>query len=557
MHEDVFDRLASQIQSIQDQVDRSFGVSESFDPALLALRLKPETGKVLGWDSGSVLTNKTLDSSAVALPGGGRTVATLSAYIANNAVFNVKDWGVVMNNVADDTVRAQACYADANAFALAQGGVNVLWPHGNSKIIDTITVNQHRVHTWGMGKYASTITFNPATAKPLFKCQAANSAQVIYQGSFFGLSFTGVGTQQKKAIQLIDSSEFNITSCTTNSWTGNSGSSLTPSCALETNGREWLVVFDVDWYADRPIWIRRNANAPVGSCDHFSLIKCLLSPQVSTESSIHIDGDAGVSNLTIDQHAWVSGKYGIRYAAGTPPSTALGIWISNVRREQFSDATGFSVSWENATSGLTLANVGLGNGNGIYLRNCGAVYILSPIHSGAAGTVALDMDNTCDNVRWENAQWGTLSTANVGTMVLVRSSPQRDSNAPLPPSATYVNPVTTIIAEKLGGGYKYEYGVTVASGGTFPIPLLTVGNGMKTAIVSVYGRSATGPIDEYGDACISTTTVFIKGGGSANFVNTNTALKLCLFFNGGNPVTLLNNTAQALSVLIKVDARYI
>lgn len=91
-HEGAFDRITMLVQALQDQLDRSFGVSESWDPSSLTLRTKPETGKALVWQSSTELGNSSLDASAVALPGGGRTVETLTAYLLNNAVWNAWDF---------------------------------------------------------------------------------------------------------------------------------------------------------------------------------------------------------------------------------------------------------------------------------------------------------------------------------------------------------------------------------------------------------------------------------------------------------------------------------
>ncbi|MDB4871958.1 MAG: hypothetical protein JWL97_2962 [Gemmatimonadales bacterium] len=126
VHEDEFDRLSMQILSLQDQLDRSFGVSESYDPATLTLRVRPETGKVLGWDSNSVLTNKQVDTTGVILPGAGRTTATLSAFLANNAVYNVLDYMPVGNDLATALLNAIAAVpatggiVDASTLAGAQ-----------------------------------------------------------------------------------------------------------------------------------------------------------------------------------------------------------------------------------------------------------------------------------------------------------------------------------------------------------------------------------------------------------------------------------------------------
>lgn len=115
--EDALDRLTMVAQSLSDDLQRSFGVVETFDPGTLDLRVVPETGKVLGWDSASRLTSKTLDSSAVALPGAGRTVPTLSAYLANNAPYNPRDYSVA------GVVEAPAIQAAVNAIPATGGTV--------------------------------------------------------------------------------------------------------------------------------------------------------------------------------------------------------------------------------------------------------------------------------------------------------------------------------------------------------------------------------------------------------------------------------------------------
>lgn len=110
-HEDALDRLAMLVQSLRDETDRRIGLKETYDPALYSLLLKPEVGKVLAWQSATELGNSTLDSSAVALPGEGRTVATLSAYLLNNRVYNVRDYGALGDGVTNDKAAFKAAVA--------------------------------------------------------------------------------------------------------------------------------------------------------------------------------------------------------------------------------------------------------------------------------------------------------------------------------------------------------------------------------------------------------------------------------------------------------------
>lgn len=156
--EDEFDRMAMQILALQDQLDRSISLTESYDPAAFNLRIPPGTaGQVLGWASGSQLTSMNVSSGATVLPGGGRTVTTLSGYIANNAVFNFKDFGAVGNNVADDTAAVQACLNAAGAVhigLISQLGALCYLPEGSYKTTSTITMPPY-VSVVGGGGQAS------------------------------------------------------------------------------------------------------------------------------------------------------------------------------------------------------------------------------------------------------------------------------------------------------------------------------------------------------------------------------------------------------------------
>lgn len=71
----------------------------------------------------------TIDLSAQLIkgvtPGGGRTVTTLAAYLDNNKVVNVKDYGAIGNGVADDTAALNAVFA-----AVTGTSARVYFPKG-------------------------------------------------------------------------------------------------------------------------------------------------------------------------------------------------------------------------------------------------------------------------------------------------------------------------------------------------------------------------------------------------------------------------------------------
>jgi hypothetical protein len=131
-HEDAWDDLVMKAQQQADDAARSFKLPGSYDGNGISLEVRPETGKVLAWQSETELGNSTLDSSSVALPGAGRTVATLSAYLLNNAVANVKDFGAVGDDSANDTA--------AFGLALGSGKKLVYIPSGTYLLTAALTV---------------------------------------------------------------------------------------------------------------------------------------------------------------------------------------------------------------------------------------------------------------------------------------------------------------------------------------------------------------------------------------------------------------------------------
>jgi hypothetical protein len=86
-------------------------------------------------------------------PPNGRTVNSLAAYVANNAVFNVCDYGAVGDGATDDTTAIQAASTACNA---AGGGI-LYFPIGTYLISGAVTVTR-LVNVLGAGANVTTIT---------------------------------------------------------------------------------------------------------------------------------------------------------------------------------------------------------------------------------------------------------------------------------------------------------------------------------------------------------------------------------------------------------------
>lgn len=169
-HQNALDKLCMVDQTQQDKIDRSLKLEPSLDPDDYDLTIPdPETGKVMT-GTGTGFTMSELDSSAVALPGESRTVATLSALLANaygRNVYNVKDYGAVCNGTTDETaLLIAACAACASA-----GGGTVLIP-GDIRVGST---------DWSVGMPAS----------PVIGFSAVHNVTIVCTGEiFFDRAFT-------------------------------------------------------------------------------------------------------------------------------------------------------------------------------------------------------------------------------------------------------------------------------------------------------------------------------------------------------------------------------
>lgn len=119
--EDTFDRGTMTDQQLSEVDARQISLPISSDPAVVsALFPTPQANRAIFWNSTETALEARLldDSNNVALPGNSRTITTLTEYLANNAVFNVKDYGAIGNGIHDDTTNIQNCLNAAPAGAI-------------------------------------------------------------------------------------------------------------------------------------------------------------------------------------------------------------------------------------------------------------------------------------------------------------------------------------------------------------------------------------------------------------------------------------------------------
>jgi hypothetical protein len=165
--EDQFDRVVMITQQLEDGIERSMRFPVSVDPdAVSAVLPAPSPNLILGWNAaGTALENFPLASSDnVVLPGGGRTVPTLTNYLANNVVFNILDFNPSPATPLTTGLNSiNAAYAATIAALPARGG-RVLFPPGD--LMQTANLVVAPDHTAFNGGYIELVFAPGARLRP-------------------------------------------------------------------------------------------------------------------------------------------------------------------------------------------------------------------------------------------------------------------------------------------------------------------------------------------------------------------------------------------------------
>lgn len=435
--EDQLDRLVMIDQQQQDELRRSLRLSSSYDPAGYNLTLPaPAIGTVLV-GTGTGYAAQLLDSSAnVALPAGGRTVATLSAYLANNAVINAIDYGVPSTGT-DATAALNAL------LAIVPAGAHVVLPGGAGRsymFTGTVLFSKADTHLIGEGVGVTNVVTNPTVSgTPLFKFSAG--AAVLFRNSVVGMTISGhagAAAKQKIAFEIIDTSETRIENVRIAGLTGNNGAGVdgagmlvTPSTGFWIKGRELLRIVNVTNESERPIRISANPNSATLPCDHMHVTNYYALCKDANGPHVLIDPTMVCTTVTFDgQQAWVFGKYGIyRADADGTAGASYQFRVSHVRMEQ-ATAGGYFCYWiGNIKGGLYFDDCQVAfQTNGWYLRHVQNAEIRNCLSSNVTGEV-LNVDSTCVDIFGRNNHFVTGSTVSLGTCVIVYQTSKASGRA--------------------------------------------------------------------------------------------------------------------------------
>ena len=232
----------------------------------------------------------------------GRTVQVLAIFasgISGNITFTGNVTATAGQNIFNAYDIDNLLFIDGNKFARTPAGIGAgltfmstnpgllhVTPRTYAFSSSGFTVSHNRQNLLGAGKWATEFDYCGAGTAATFS--SGGAATVLYQNVFGGVAFNGAcdgtNSNQKIALQPVDTSEFYMHDFSTLNWDGNSGSSTTPSIGVDLQGRELGQLHRVSLSADRPIYIETDPNVASESFDDMDFEDVYMLPQVSTES---------------------------------------------------------------------------------------------------------------------------------------------------------------------------------------------------------------------------------------------------------------------------------
>lgn len=339
-------------------------------------------------------------------------------------VVSVKDFGAVGDGVTDDTAAIQAAI---NVFTNGSG--RVYFPRGTYKVTETITVAKDGIGLIGEGMRVTFLSFVP-TADDICLFigkggEGTSDGGIISECSVEGLFFTSPNTSFKKtAIELKDCGETKVSNIkigVIGSWSGGAG-----SIGIRIRGRQFFVVDYASVGADIPIVIGYNDNSPSLCADLFEFRKMLLSAKAGFPN-ILIENKVVLTNTKFSHVSTNGGDYCVKWddsTAGTPQSQQL--IFENLRHEQAENPNSFAFYLRpgGGITSVTFDNCRFGGGdaypiNGIYLRECYFVHLLSCMSEVINGKKIIDADETVSSIKIDNCfmQTGGISGLSSHTLI--------------------------------------------------------------------------------------------------------------------------------------------
>jgi hypothetical protein len=511
----------------------NLGISAAMDPVVTAATLAAGRAAMGPW--GDALVTAT----------GSTTARDLQSRFAQ--VFNVKDYGAVGNGSTDDTTAIQA----AITAAMTAGGGLVYIPAGTFLVTNTLTVGASDIRVEGQGHVRSRIIFNPTSAKSCLVF--SNGVNEGFRCGASHLYFSSTDTTYKKiAIEVQDQSVFECEHIYVTGWTGAN------SVGICTRGRDSSTYRRIYLNTDQPLWIRKNVHVTVPQIDldqtHFEDLYLIANGN----PCVLVEDGANLTSIVFDGYqAWVLGTHGLYWSDTTSSALSQDITIQNVRTEQGTSATSYSIYIAHNTGiqGLAIENLrGDPTRRGIYLRAVDRTQLRRFTYGGSL--VALDMSNRgSDELAVEGCVFGSSSTVSLTSFVEKWSNQKSLTNSPVPETAFYGPQAATNTTQQGNKEFTVQRWcgkTSLANLGTFKIPAAPNNGTMQVGFVQVAGYSSTGPVIEGGSALVVRNGSASLISGTTNFTANNTggvASKLQVWNQGGDCV-IENRTGQTLNLVV-------
>ena len=359
-----------------------------------------------------------------------------------------------------------------------------------------VLVSCNGIHIQGAGKRATEVDFTgPGIAFQFY----SGGASVLYQDSIQGIFFNGAGdvgnTNQKIAIQKVDTSELLITDIDTLNWSGNSGSGTTPSIGIDDKGRSLTTVSRVSFTADRPYNLNLDPNISVSS-DTLH-IEDFYGIPLSTESCIVVVPGSVVQHWTMDGiNVCAGGQHAILWSDTTAVSqVSQRIAIYNYHHEQSTSPSAYSFDFTRSNAGaqyiqnMTFVNVDPDiSANGFKFQRSFNVKLINSHYASTTG-VAVNADST----NFDTEIWG--SYFQTGSTI---TNSSQHTGTDYNQFISFLMPEQAISSQQASGlascyadSTAHAIQCSFNNGAFFPIPQVVV-EGTATMTTSSIGNGACG-----------------------------------------------------------------
>lgn len=489
---------------------------------------------------------------------------------AIGGVFNVKRFGALGNDSANDTSAVQA----AITAAMAAGGGQVYFPPGIYRCGPLVQTGAGYISYRGVGIGGTTLKFVPtANNQTLLKIGNVGGVVCRFNRITDMYMTTTDTTWNKTCIHLIDCGETTIDKVYIGAFYGDAD-----IVGLYTQGRESLWFGNLQINATVPIRIGVNPNTTSGylSADGVTFNNTYLNaesgntPASLVSASVLIDNGAHVSNLVFNgSQNWVYSDYGL-YWNMTSDTYAYcsSLRLENVRTEQGSLATAYSV-YINARTNTPLENLSLQNcefdtqREGVYTRNVHHQTWNACLARAPSPRIIANI-GTAKGMSWQNVF--TLATASAAGIVtdanlyLAHAAPMASGEV-LPHTATWSRRNTAATYNERPArqmsAHTWHWGGTLADDATVNLPCMN-GNDWECAKISVVAVIEGSNVLEYGEwysaPVTGLTNGIVKASGSANTAVTDSDTDLCVWNDGspGDAVYVKNRLGGTAYVTIEV-----